>query len=141
MTIKQISVFLENKSGRLAEVLTTLGSQKITIHALTIADTSEYGILRLVVSDYEKAYKSLLGKNFTANLTDVIGLVSSNEAGSLMNFLQTLADDAIGIEYMYGFGIGKTAAIIIKPEDTELTVELLKTYNLTILSNKELANL
>ena len=141
MTIKQISVFLENKSGRLAEVLNILGREKITVHALSIADTSDYGILRLVTGDDEKTLKVLTDKDFTAKLTDVIGIVSSNEAGSLSNFLQTLADDAISVEYMYGFGIGNTAAIILKPENMEIALDILRSYNFKLISNKELANL
>ena len=141
MTIKQISVFLENKSGRLAEVLNILGEGKITVHALSIADTSEYGILRMIVVDYEKALKALTDNDFTAKLTDVIGIVSSNEAGSLTNFLQTLADDAISVEYMYGFGIGQTAAIVVKPESMDVALDILRNYHFKLISNQELANL
>jgi hypothetical protein len=141
MTIKQISVFLENKSGRLAEVLTILGKEKIKIHALTIADTSEYGILRIIVSNYQKAVEVLKEKEFTANLTDVIVVQVPNQAGEFASLLQNLANETISIEYMYAFGMGDKAAIIIRPESIDLTLHVLKKHNNVMLSSDELSKL
>jgi hypothetical protein len=138
MTIKQISVFLENKSGRLAEVLGILGKEKIKIHALTIADTSEYGILRLIVSDYSKAVTILKSKEFTANLTDVIAISATNQAGSFASILQTLAKETIGIEYVYAFGMGNNAVIILRPESIDLTTHVLKKHKIPLLSTEDL---
>ena len=87
MTVNQISIFLENKYGKLSEILALLAEEKIRIIAVTVADTSEYGILRIIVSDPQKAYKILKGNNVSANLTDVLAIVTNSCAGS---FAQTL---------------------------------------------------
>jgi hypothetical protein len=141
MTIRQISVFLENKSGRLAEVLGILGSENIKIHALTIADTSEYGILRLIVSDYQKAVEVLKSKEFTANLTDVIAIAVPNQAGEFAKLLETLAKETISIEYMYAFGMGDKAAIIIRPESIDLTMHVLKKHKTNLINTEGLSKL
>ena len=86
MTVNQISIFLENKYGKLSEILALLAEEKIRIIAATVADTSEYGILRIIVSDPQKAYKILKGNNVSANLTDVLAIVTNSCAGS---FAQT----------------------------------------------------
>ena len=83
MTVNQISIFLENKYGKLSEILALLAEEKIRIIAATVADTSEYGILRIIVSDPQKAYKILKGNNVSANLTDVLAIVTNSCAGSL----------------------------------------------------------
>lgn len=141
MTIKQISVFLENKSGRLAEVLGILGKEKIKIHALTIADTSEYGILRLIVSDYVKAVDALKSKEFTANLTDVLAVSTPNQAGAFAQILETLAQETISIEYMYAFGMGDNAVIILRPESIDLTSHVMKKHKISLLSTEDLFHL
>jgi hypothetical protein len=141
MTIKQISVFLENKSGRLAEVLSILGNEKIKIHALTIADTSEYGILRLIVSNYQKAVEVLKEKEFTANLTDVIAVLVPNQAGEFAVLLQNLAKENISVEYMYAFGMGEKAAIILRPESIDLTLHVLNKHNNKLISAEDLSKL
>ena len=82
MTVNQISIFLENKYGKLSEILALLAEEKIRIIAATVADTSEYGILRIIVSDPQKAYKILKGNNVSANLTDVLAIVTNSCAGS-----------------------------------------------------------
>jgi hypothetical protein len=141
MTIKQISVFLENKSGRLAEVLGILGEQKIKIHALTIADTSEYGILRLIVNDYQKAVEVLKSKEFTANLTDVIAVLVPNQAGEFAALLQNLAKETISVEYMYAFGMGDKSVIILRPESIDLTHHVLRKHNNNLISVEDLSKL
>jgi hypothetical protein len=141
MTIKQISVFLENKSGRLAEVLGILGDGKIKIHALTIADTSEYGILRLIVSDYEKAVQILKEREFTANQTEVIAVLVPNLAGEFARLLQNLAKETISVEYMYAFGMGEKAAIILRPESIDLTLHVLKKHGSKLINTEDLSKL
>lgn len=141
MPIKQISVFLENKSGRLAEVLNILGKESIEIHALTIADTSEYGILRLIVNDYAKAVSSLKSKEFTANLTDVIAITATDQANAFANILQILAQETISIEYMYAFGINKKAILIIRPESIDLTKHVLDKHKIKMLSVEDLSHI
>src|SRR5208282_6555915 len=97
--IIQISVFLENKSGRLAEVLGSLGNENLKINALTIADTSEYGILRLIVNNFAHAIKVLKAKEFVVTTTEVVALSIPNQAGSFASVLQALADKNLSVEY------------------------------------------
>ena len=95
MTIKQLSIFLENKSGRLTEVLEALGKEKINITVFTIADTSEYGILRMIVSNPDESYKLLKQKGFSVNQTDVLTLSTPIEAGSFAKALRIFSDENI----------------------------------------------
>jgi hypothetical protein len=139
MTIQQLSVFLENKSGRLAEVLRILGGAGINIYALTIADTSEYGILRLIVNDSQKAVEHLKRQEFTANLTDVIAVSINNEAGAYANIIQILADDKISIDYTYGIGLGQKAALILRPENVDATLKTLQSKNVEFLKIEDLS--
>ena len=141
MTIKQISIFLENKSGRLAEVLGILGEANIKIYALTIADTSEYGILRLIVSDFNKAVENLKEKKFTVNITEVLAVATPSQAGSFAKVLKTFADECISIEYMYAFKLGTNAALFIRPEDIEPALTVLNKHNFRLLAPEDLGKL
>lgn len=141
MTVKQISVFLENKSGRLAEVLGSLGEKNIKINALTIADTSEYGILRFIVNDYKQAVEVLKKQNFTANITEVIVVSTPGQAGSFAKVLKALADENISVEYMYAFKLGANAAIILRPDNIDVALNALGKQKFTLLSSEELASL
>ena len=136
--IIQISVFLENKSGRLAEVLGSLGQEKVKINALTIADTSEYGILRLIVNNSQHAIKILKAKEFTVTTTEIIALSVSNEAGSFASVLKVLADKNLSIEYMYAFKWSTDAILILRPENIEKSLSVLKENNFQILTAKDL---
>src|SRR5512133_3092871 len=113
MIVHQLSVFLENKSGRLTEVLETLGKENIRITALSVADTSEFGILRLIVSDPAKAKKILKEQFFTVSLTEVISVMAPNEAKHYANILRILSDQNISVEYTYAFSIGEKSVIIL----------------------------
>lgn len=134
MIIKQLTVFVENKSGRLEEVTKVLGESNINISALSVADTSEYGLLRLIVSDGEKAVRLLKEQDFSVNLTDVICLSVSHEPGALHDAIIILSEANISIEYMYAYAIDNKAAVIMKVSDikeaiyalTERNIELLK---------------
>lgn len=138
MIIKQLSIFLENKSGRLAEVLTVLGEAGIAIKALTIADTSEYGILRLMVSDYAIALEALRTQGFSVNLTDVISIATPSEAGSFARILKIMAEEKISVEYMYAFSFDKKAAIVMRPENISRAIEVMKQNGIDLISNSEL---
>jgi len=144
MHIKQVSVFLENKSGRLAEVTSILGSNDIDITALTIADTAEFGILRLIVDKPDKAVEVLRKHNFSVDITEVIAIRVDNKPGGLSVALNHLQDNNIGIEYMYSYlgntGDGK-AIIIIRVEDTQSTVKILKDNGIDIVSADEIYNI
>ena len=100
MTVNQISIFLENKYGKLSEILALLAEEKIRIIAATVADTSEYGILRIIVSDPQKAYKILKGNNVSANLTDVLAIVTNSCAGSFAQTLSCFTKAGVNLEYI-----------------------------------------
>lgn len=141
MLIKQLSVFLENKSGRLTEALGTLGDENINIKALTIADTAEFGIVRMIVSDPVKGYTILREKGFSANLVDVISIATSSECGSFAGALKVLSDENISIEYIYAFSIGDKAAIVLRTEDTDRALEVIKRNNMELLGGPEINRL
>ena len=141
ITIRQLSIFLENKSGRLQEVLETLSNEKINITALTIADTSEYGILRLIVSDPEKGYKLLKSCGFSVNLTDVISLSVPHEAGSLSKILDKFAEEKLSIEYMYAFCLGKRAVVVLRTDNRPKAFEIIERNNFTLIGEDEIKKL
>lgn len=141
MIIKQLSVFLENKSGRLTELTEILGESDINMSALSIADTSEYGIIRMVVSNPEKALRVLKEKNFSVNLTDVICLLTANESGALAKGLKILSNEKISIEYMYAFSMGEKALVVIRTEDINKTIVVLKKQKMELLNASELYNI
>lgn len=138
MIAKQLSVFLENKTGRLQEVASLLADAKINMSAFSIADSSDFGILRVMVSDPEAAVKMLRKNDFSANLTDVIGLNCPNEAGALAKALQILSDEGVEIEYMYAFSMVSSANVIIKPSDAKQCVEVLQKHKLELIAASEL---
>jgi hypothetical protein len=138
MITHQLSVFLENKSGRLTEVLEVLGEENIRITALSVADTSEFGILRLIVSDPDKARISLKKRNFTVNLTDVISVMAPNEARYYAKILRILSDLDISVEYTYAFSVGDKSIIILRCSDTEKAIEALKSHEMELLKASDL---
>lgn len=120
MTIKQVSVFLENKTGRINEVAKTLSQHGINMQAFSMAETTDFGILRLIVSDVEKAVEVLRNENFAVMLTDVVCLHCPNKAGALASILEQLAASEVSIEYMYAFAEDDMANIVVRPTDIEL---------------------
>jgi hypothetical protein len=138
MLVKQISLFLENKSGRLAEVTKILAGEGINISALSIADTTDFGILRLIVSDPEKAEKVLKENGLTVSCTNVIAIAVPDKPGGLAEALDILEKESIGIEYMYAF-VGKTsdkALVILRVEDPEKAISTLEKNNINVISSK-----
>ncbi|MBR5877708.1 MAG: amino acid-binding protein [Alistipes sp.] len=129
MTIKQLSVFLENKTGRINDVTRILGKHGINMHAFSMAETTDFGILRLIVSEVDKAVEILRAENFAVMLTDVICIKCSNTAGSLSSILEQLSLEEIFIEYMYAFADGVQANVVIRPNDIERCVNTLKKCN------------
>ncbi|NLC67693.1 MAG: ACT domain-containing protein [Clostridiaceae bacterium] len=141
--VKQISIFLENKSGRLAAVTRVLGSNGIDISALSIADTTDFGILRIIVNDPGKAIKVLTDNGFTVRSTDVIAISVPDRPGGLADVLEILARQSIGIEYTYAF-VGKIegeALVILRPDDPERAYEVLKENNVKVLSAEDVHSL
>ena len=103
MSVKQISIFVENQPGRLAEITGILGNNHVDIRAMSIADTTDFGILRIVVDNPKKAYEALKEANFTVSLTDVIAIGIEDQPGGLAKAMQVLEADEISVEYMYAF--------------------------------------
>lgn len=139
MLVKQISVFLENKSGRLAEVTKTLGNNKIDIRALYIADTTEYGILRMIVDQPEQALQALTDSGFTVSSTNVIAIAIEDHPGTLDQALETLSEGSISVDYLYAF-VGRSstdAIVIIRVENPQLALDKLEQTGIRVLSSKE----
>lgn len=126
MTIKQLSVFLENREGRLDEVLKTLGENEVNIVALSLADTADYGMLRLIVSDPEKGKQVLKEAGITSMLTDVVALRVPHATGSLSRAMHELVQGGINVEYMYAFANGADASAILKSDAPERAAEILR---------------
>ena len=138
MTVNQISIFLENKYGKLSEILALLAEERIRT---TVADTSEYGILRIIVSDPQKAYKILKENNVSANLTDVLAIVTSSCAGSFANTLSYFTKAGISIEYMYCFSIREKAILILRTNNRESAREVIRRQNLEYICESDLIKL
>lgn len=130
MTTKQLSIFLENKTGRLNDVAKILSESSINMKAFSIADNTDFGILRVLVSDTDKAYQILKQNGFAVKFTDVITLHISNTPGSLYCILDLLATANIYIEYMYAFSEGEQASVVIRPDNLEEAVKVLKQNNI-----------
>ena len=129
MIIKQVSVFLENKSGRLNEVTQILGDAGLNMTAFTIADTSDFGILRLIVSDPEKTKVLLKKNNFAVQITEVILVKTPNQPGGLAKMLNVLNAENVFIEYMYAFSHSdETALIVLRPTDLKKCYDILQNH-------------
>lgn len=137
MVIKQLSVFIENREGRLEKVTQTIKDHNINIVSLSLADTTEYGMLRLIVSDPERAKKVLKEEGFSAMLTDVIAVKLPHQIGMLHDLLKILADVDISIEYMYTLATGENASIILKVSDLDKSITALKENNLELFQSDE----
>jgi hypothetical protein len=138
MIIPQLSVFLENKSGRLTEVLEVLGKENIRITALSIADTSEFGILRLIVPDPEMAKALLKEQHFTVNISEVISVSAPNAAKYYAKVLKILSDLDISVEYTYAFSHGSKSIIILRCSNNEQAINALKEHEMELLNASEL---
>ncbi|HEX3043571.1 MAG TPA: ACT domain-containing protein [Bacillota bacterium] len=135
MKIKQISVFLENKSGRLAKVTKLLGDNGINIRALSIADTSDFGILRLIVNDPDKALQILKTGDFTVSETDIIAVQVPDQPGGLAKILALLDSHKLNIEYMYAF-VGKSGAnavVVFRVENPDRSLAILQQEGVALL--------
>ncbi len=141
MLAKQLSVFLENKSGRLTEVTEVLGDAGINLSAMSIADNSDFGILRCIVSEPERAYQALKEAHFAVKITDVIGFTCPNTSGSLARVMKYLAEAGVFIEYMYSFANGDVAHVIIRPTDLAACEEILVEKKVDLLAASDLYKL
>ncbi len=143
MKVDQLSIFLENRAGRLAEVTRLLSEAKVNIRALSLADTSDFGILRLIVSDFEKAKETLKQNGFTVGRTSVVAVEVTDRPGGLHNILEILRDSKINVEYMYAFvqQSGSNAVIIFRFDRTDQAIEILQKNDIPIIPGDKLYNM
>ena len=143
MLIKQISVFVENKPGRLLAITKTLADAGIDIRALSIADTTDFGILRLIVNDPKKALDACKEQGFTTTVTTVIAVKMDDKSGALYKVLEVLNNSNISVEYTYAFisHSAENAYVIIRVENNDNAIEALKASNVTLLSEDEVYSL
>ncbi len=140
MKVEQISVFLENRAGRLSEVTRVLAQAGINIRALSLADTSDFGILRLIVSDNEKAKEVLKEHGFTVGRTTVVPVEVQDQPGGLSAILDILSSQGINVEYMYAFvqQSGKNAVLIFRFDRTDQAIEVLQEKGVQVLTGEDL---
>lgn len=139
MYVKQISVFIENTPGRLADFTRLLGENQIDLVSLSIADTTHFGILRGIVADYERAEKLIGEAGYTVRLTDVLAASVPDVPGGLAKVLGMLSENGISIEYLYSFvrNAGKNALIIFRVEELDKAAQVLKDNGVRLLSQEE----
>ncbi|MBC8209253.1 MAG: ACT domain-containing protein [Desulfobulbaceae bacterium] len=143
MRVEQIAVFLENKSGRLAEITATLATAGINIRALSVADTSDFGILRLIVDDVEQAKQVLKDGGFTVGITNVIAVEVDDRSGGLASVLKTIDHAEINVEYMYAFvnNSGENAVLIFRFDDMDRAIAALQGDRFSLLSGEQICSL
>ncbi|WP_026841903.1 ACT domain-containing protein [Citrifermentans bremense] len=140
MYVEQISIFIENKFGRLAEVTRILGDAGVNIRTLSLADTSDFGILRLIVNDAEKAKSVLKDRGFTVSKTEVVAVEIPDRPGGLADILQVLDAGGINVEYMYAFveRCGENAVMIFRFDETQKAIEALTAKSFNVLPGDRL---
>ncbi len=143
MKITQISVFLENRKGRLYDVCSLLGANGVNIRALTIAETESFGVLRIVVDKCDAAVKLLRDNGFVANFTDVVAIEVPDDPGGLAAALKIFADNDVNIEYMYGFveKHSDKALLVFRFEDTDFAQQILARHSISIVTRQEIEGL
>ena len=143
MKAEQISVFLENKTGRLAEVTGILSEANVNIRALALADTSDFGVLRLIVDDNIKAVKALKNRGFTVGRTDVVAVEVEDRPGGLHQLLDMLHKAEINVEYMYAFvqHSGENAVMIFRIDNIDEAVKVLEEHNVKVINGSKVYTL
>ena len=143
MYIKQISVFIENTPGRLAEFTRLLGNEHIDLISLSIADTTSFGILRGLVVDYERAAKIIAEAGYTVRVTDVLAASVPDEPGGLAKVLAILSENGVSVEYLYSFirNAGHNALIILRVEEIDKAAALLEAHGVKTLSQEDVTAL
>ena len=139
MFLNQLSVFIENREGRLDQVLETLKNNNINIISLSLADTSDYGMLRMIVSNPEEGKKALREAGFSAMLTPVLGMKLGHQVGTLQVALSAIGKAGMNIEYMYALATsGDDAIIVIRTTDLEKSAEVLNNAGVALASVSEI---
>ncbi len=143
MKITQISIFLENRKGRLYEVCKLLGENNINIRALTIAETESFGVLRIVVDKSDVAIQLLRDNHFVANFTEVVAIEVPDKPGGLASILKILAENDANVEYMYGFveKFSDKALLVMRFEDTDFAQQILAKHNIRVVAEKDIEGL
>ena len=142
MFAKQLTVFIENRTGRLSEVLCVLKDAGVNILSLSLADTTEFGLLRLIVDDAAKGKEKLTENGFSSLLSNVLIIEIPHKAGSLQSFLKSADASGVNIEYMYGLSIeSKDAYVVLKASDNEELLEILDATGVRTLSCEDLKNI
>ncbi|OAV74953.1 ACT domain-containing protein [Bacteroidales bacterium Barb7] len=141
MTVHQISIFLENKYGKLSEIPAMLAKENIRIIAAMVADTSEFGIMRMIVSDPQKAYSVFKEHNVSANLTDVLAITVDSRAGSFAEALDHFTKAGLSIEYMYCFSTKDRLILFLRTNNRETAREVIRRQNMAYINESDLINL
>ena len=143
MRVEQIAVFLENKSGRLAEITKILAENDVNIRALSVADTADFGILRLIVDKVDKAKESLRAGGFTVGKTNVVAVEVPDRSGGLASVLKEVNEVGLNVEYMYAFvnKSGENAVLIFRFDEMDQAIEVLRDKGFTLLSGEQICAL
>ena len=142
MTAKQVSVFIENRQGRLGDVLHVLKENDVNILSISLADTTEYGLLRLILNKPEKAREVLLAAGFSSMITEVLIIKVPHVTGALQGILELVAKKNISIEYMYGLSVeASDASVVMKTNDLKAAVEVLKEAKIDTMTDEEISAL
>ena len=140
MTIKQLSIFVENKTGRLHSIMDTLSSAGVDITALSIADTTDFGIFSVIVSDIFAAREALKSIGVVSKITDVIAVYIDQNVGGLASVIDHLSDEGVSIEYMYAF-LGRKegkALMVLKVDDQQKAIKIFNSNNVKLAQNDEI---
>ncbi|MGB4413619.1 MAG: ACT domain-containing protein [Paludibacter sp.] len=138
MTIRQLSVFIENKTGHLNQILAVLARNNININALTVADSSDYGLIRMLVSDPEKAAEALRSENFSVRIHEVLSIEMDAAPGSMSRIIDLFTAECIAIEYVYAFSFGSKSILVIRTDNREKAIEVILANNLKPIHESDL---
>lgn len=142
MFVKQLSIFIENREGRLEDVLSVLKENDINIVSLSLADNSDYGLLRMIVTKPVEACAALKELGFTAMLTDVLAVRMSHRVGQLQTILEKICNEKVNIEYMYALATGTDdASMVIKVSDPAKALELIEKEKIELFTEKDFAGM
>lgn len=143
MTINQLSIFVENKTGTIVEIAEKIAEAGVSIRAISVADTQEFGILRLIVSDIEKAKEVLSLNDCVVSVTKVLGVEIPDVPGGLSKVLRVMTDSGINVEYLYAFitVAGENAYVVLRVEDNEKAVKILQDANIKIVTQEDIDKL
>ncbi|MBQ7830712.1 MAG: ACT domain-containing protein [Clostridia bacterium] len=139
MVAKQITVFIENRTGRLGDILDVLKENGVNIISMSLSDTSDYGLLRVISDKPQEGKAALSAAGFSCMLSDVFIVKVPHEPGALQNILRVISDEALGVEYMYGLSVGgDEASIVVKTSDLEKANEVFEKHKIETLSDTDL---